>query len=117
VKLLLDENLSPKLIPQIADAFPGSLHVSNCGFNRSLDVDVWSIAKIHGFALVSKDSDFYNYSILRGHPPKAIWITLGNCTTVEIRDLLRAAKNRIEAFDADPIESCLVLPGHQMNRI
>jgi predicted nuclease of predicted toxin-antitoxin system len=110
MKLLLDENLSPKLIPQILVAYPGSLYIANCGFRKSLDLDVWNIARIHGFALVSKDSDFYNYSILMGHPPKAIWLRVGNCTTASIVDLLLAAKERMEEFDQDPIESCLVLP-------
>ena len=31
VKLLLDENLSPKLIRRLADVFPGSVHVHDCG--------------------------------------------------------------------------------------
>ncbi|MBS0169692.1 MAG: DUF5615 family PIN-like protein [Nitrospira sp.] len=32
------------------------------------------------FLLVTRDEDFLRMSLLRGAPPKVIWITLGNCS-------------------------------------
>jgi hypothetical protein len=34
VKLLLDENLSPRLIDQLSDLYPGSAHVHQCGYGK-----------------------------------------------------------------------------------
>jgi predicted nuclease of predicted toxin-antitoxin system len=97
MKLLFDENLSPKLVQALADIFPDSAHVDRIGLGGGADNDVWEYAKEHGFTLVSKDSDFYDKSMLYGHPPKVIWIKRGNCTNRQIQLLLR---NRIEAIEA-----------------
>jgi predicted nuclease of predicted toxin-antitoxin system len=34
--------------------------------------------------VVSKDEDFHRLALLRGAPPKFVWIRLGNCTTDDI---------------------------------
>jgi predicted nuclease of predicted toxin-antitoxin system len=85
MSLLFDENLSPKLVLALADIFPGFVHVDCCGLSAVYDRDVWEYAKTNGFTVVvSKDSDFYNMSMLYGYPPKVIWIKRGNCTNRQI---------------------------------
>jgi predicted nuclease of predicted toxin-antitoxin system len=110
MKLLLDENLSPRLSTLLSDLYPGSLHVRECGLENVSDHRVWEYAAANGFAIVSKDSDFEQRSVLRGHPPKIIWVRLGNCSTRAIEDLLRRYSPVIHTFNLDPIESILVLP-------
>jgi len=41
MKLLFDENLSPKLPLSLAMLFPGSVHVRECGSLGLPDEDVW----------------------------------------------------------------------------
>ncbi|NOS75555.1 MAG: DUF5615 family PIN-like protein [Methyloglobulus sp.] len=101
MKLLFDENLSPKLVQTLADLFPCSAHVDRIGFGGSTDEDVWNYAKANGFTLVSKDSDFYDKSMLYGHPPKVIWIKRGNCTNRQIQLLLRNKLEAISSFIKD----------------
>lgn len=48
--------------------------------------------------IVSKDADFRQRSFLYGHPPKVIWIRLGNCSTREIANLLRERLAEIDRF-------------------
>jgi len=112
LKLLLDENLSPRLIASIDDLFPASRHITECGLRSFPDDDVWHYAKENGFAIVSKDSDFSERSALRGSPPKVIWLRIGNCTTTRAGFLLRDAFPRIQAFLGAKEESCLVLTLH-----
>ena len=57
MKLLVDENLSPRLVGMLGDLFPGSVHVHYVGLGGDDDGAVWSYAKMHGFSIVSKDSD------------------------------------------------------------
>jgi len=57
VKLLLDENVSDKIVQRIADLFPGSTHVKAIGLKEADDSVVWEWAKQHGFTIVSKDTD------------------------------------------------------------
>ena len=109
MKLLFDENLSPRLPEVLADAYPGSLHVDVCGLGRAEDSDIWQYAKANGFTLVSKDSDFQERSILLGQPPKIIWLRAANCSTREIEGLLRNALPVIKKFIEQAEESCLVL--------
>lgn len=108
MKLLLDENLAPRLTIALSDVFPGSLHVRDCGLREASDIEIWHYAQANGFAVVSKDSDFSQRSSLLGGPPKVIWLRIGNCATTRVDFILRNAATRILAFD-DSAESCLVL--------
>ena len=58
MKLLLDENLSDRIVPQILDLFPEATHVKAIGLKQANDSIISEWAKRHGFTLVSKDSDF-----------------------------------------------------------
>ena len=75
MKLIYDENLSPALVAQLADIYPGSAHVHDIGLGAADDLSVWKRAKDEGYCIVSKDSDYYDLSVLHGHPPKVIWPT------------------------------------------
>jgi predicted nuclease of predicted toxin-antitoxin system len=45
MKLLFDENLSPKLPNRLSDLFPSSLHVRDVGMKATIDPIVWDYAK------------------------------------------------------------------------
>jgi len=96
-------------VQAIADLFPGSAHVRDIGLATADDDDVWSYAATHDFAIVSKDADFHQRSFLFGHPPKVIWVRLGNCSTADVIALLRTRARDILAFDSDPGGSFLEL--------
>jgi len=86
------------MVEALADVFPDSAHVDRIGLGGGSDDDVWRYAKDNGFMLVSKDSDFYEKSILYGHPPKVIWIRRGNCTNRQIQLLLRNKLDVVTEF-------------------
>ena len=109
MKLLLDENLSPKLPRLLVTLFPGRAHVRECGLLGQPDEDVWEYARANGFTIVSKDSDFHQRSLLYGHPPKLVWLRIGNCTSQQLNQLITTHEPDIHALDADPFESVLVL--------
>ena len=73
------------------------------------DAEVWDYAKTRGFAIVSKDSDFQQQSFVRGHPPKVIWLRLGNCSTAEIETFLRVHSEVIADFGLEEDGAILVL--------
>jgi predicted nuclease of predicted toxin-antitoxin system len=109
VKLLLDENLSDRIVPQILDLYPDSSHVKALGLLRTDDAIIWSFATEHGFTIVSKDSDFHQRSLVLGAPPKFIFLRVGNCPTSRITGLLRSEAVLVAAFIQDPTASILVL--------
>lgn len=109
MKLLFDENLSDRIVPQVLDLFPGSTHVKAHGLLHTDDSLIWSFAAQGGFTVVSKDSDFQQRSLLFGAPPKLVFLRVGNCPTDTITYLLRSNFELIRAFITDPSATILVL--------
>ena len=109
MRLLLDENLSPRLVGLLADAFPGSSPVRDAGLASADDEAVWRHAREHGLAVVSRDSDFNDRAVLRGPPPKVVWVRRGNCSTRDVEALLRRHRPALERFAADAKAAVLAL--------
>ena len=109
MKLLFDQNLSSLLARALFETFPGSIHVRDAGLKDADDRQVWEFAKQSGMAIISKDSDFHQRSMLYGHPPKVIWVSLGNCTTEQVERLIRSRLDEIAAFEQDEGAAFLVL--------
>lgn len=110
MKLLFDENLSPGLPQRLADVFPGSAHLRDVGLKGADDSDAWNHAAREGFAVVTKDDDFRELSVLKGSPPKLVMIRTGNCSTRDVETLLRANADKLEAFNRDLTASLMELP-------
>lgn len=109
MKLLFDENLSPRLAMRLANLFPDSKHVREIGLQAADDPLVWEYARLNGFLIVSKDADMHDLSLLFGNPPKVIWLRLGNCSTAQAESLLRREFEAIRAFYLDDTVSLLAL--------
>lgn len=109
MKLLLDQNVSHRLVDLLSDLYPSSVHVRMVSLSASADGDIWNYAKDGGFVLVTKDEDFHLRSLLNGPPPKVLWIRSGNCSTELIETLLRKNYSVIEDFMVDGTASFLVL--------
>ena len=109
MKLLFDENLSPRLIELLAADFPASTHVEHLDMRGAADIAIWSYARDHGYMIVSKDNDFRQYAFLYGPPPKVLWLAVGNAGTAAIARLVSSRIAEIRAFDEDPELSLLPL--------
>ncbi len=110
MKLLFDQNLSPRLPRVLADIYPESVHVREIKMRDATDTEIWEYAKTHDFVIVSKDSDFQARSLLYGSPPKFIWLRVGNCPVKPIEELLRRYSTSIHTFAQDKAQSHLLLP-------
>lgn len=110
MNLLFDQNLSPRLPRLLADIYADSIHVREVNLRDANDSEIWEDAKANGYAIVSKDSDFQQRSLLHGAPPKFIWLRVGNCTVKRTEDLLRNYSAAIHTFDVDESKSHLMLP-------
>lgn len=109
MKLILDENLSRRLVPRIADLFPDSTHVATEGLLRAPDSAVWEFARAHGFAIVTADADFYELATTVGPPPKVIWLRGCDYPTAVCEELIRSQAIRIVEFLEDTRMAVLVL--------
>jgi predicted nuclease of predicted toxin-antitoxin system len=109
MKILLDQNLSFKLCSKLRDIFPEIIHTKEVALDTATDEEVWLYAKLNSCILISKDSDFIEKAVIKGHPPKIIWIKVGNCSTDKIELLLRKNQKLVQDFIADKENSVLTI--------
>jgi predicted nuclease of predicted toxin-antitoxin system len=98
MRLLFDEQLSDRLPALLTDVVPDSLHVCALAGVGATDERVWQLAAEHGCVLVTKDEDFHRLSVLRGAPPKVVWLRLGNCPTLAVAAILRRHLKDLQTF-------------------
>jgi predicted nuclease of predicted toxin-antitoxin system len=102
MKLLLDQNLSPRLT-SLRGVFDEVVHVRHVGMQSADDRSIREYAERNGFIVVTKDADFNTTALLAGAPPKVIWVQRGNCSTSEVRALLESNRESIRNSRATPI--------------
>ena len=109
MKLLLDENLSERLLPSLLVRFPGSDHIRLLGLGGASDVTLWDVAIAHDFVLVTKDEDFLALSVRRGFPPKVVCLAIGNVSNATTCEWLLSHADELERFVAHPEAGFLLL--------
>ncbi|MCC6586898.1 MAG: DUF5615 family PIN-like protein [Bryobacterales bacterium] len=109
MKLLLDENLSKKLVLRLADLYPGSAHVASFDMLSRPDREIWAFAQQEGFIIVSTDADFYELATTLGPPPKVVWLRRWTHPTRDAEFVLRRDAIRLTEFASDPDLGILVL--------
>lgn len=96
MKLLFDENASPRLVGLLEDEYPESTHVRDAGLRGAADRLIWEHARDHGYVIVSKDDDFRQRSFLEGAPPKVVWLQeVGDAGTAAIEGRLRGPSRTV----------------------
>jgi len=101
MKLLFDQNISHRIVDRLRDIYPDCEQVRRLELENKSDVEIWKFAKKHAFCIVTFDSDFYDFSLLKGQPPKVLWLRTGNMKTENIEGLLREHFDIIKAFLTD----------------
>lgn len=103
MKLLLDENLSWRMIKKLTPFFTEIVHASELEIIQPAnDISIWNYAKKNGFTILSKDDDFEKIVLLRKAPPKLIYLKTYNLDTKKLVDLILENKNKIVEFiDSD----------------
>ena len=109
MKLLFDQNLSPRLVSRLAELYPNSAHVDLLGLSSVDDRVVWNYARQYSFSIVTKDSDFSDLLMVLGFPPKVIWIRRGNCSTNDIEQILRDNHSAIMQLESSEAAGILTL--------
>jgi len=94
--LLLDANLSWRMVRMLKQDFPGILHVTDTGLiEPSGDETIWNWAKTNGRTIVTNDEDFLHIFIQRRFPPRLILLKSGNQSVRKTTELLMERKSEI----------------------
>ena len=107
MKLLFDQNLSPRLVNLLADLYPGSSHVYLLGIDRADDREVWNYAQRENYLIITEDADFNDLCLLLGFPPNVVWIRRGSVADIEA--MLRNHYSDIKALVKDKENSIIAL--------
>lgn len=107
MKLLLDENLSRRLVPFLTEIFPDTSQVALLGLENADDKRIWHYAKENDFIIVTKDADFYELSSIYGQPPKIIWLKIGNQSKAATINALVSNREAIEKVLILDNKACL----------
>ena len=98
MSILFDQNISPRMVKHLSNAFPEVKHVRQVGLEDASDALIFEFAKKNKFTIVTFDSDFVDLNVVRGIPPKIIWIKTGNLTTRSVAELLNSNVDSIKQF-------------------
>lgn len=99
MKLLLDANISWRIIKLIANDFLACSHANEIKVNQpAKDIEIWEFAKQNNFTILTHDDDFEKLLLLKGVPLKVIILKTFNKNTKQIAELLISKKEIIESF-------------------
>jgi len=87
---LIDNQLPGALVRWLNNNGQRASHVLELQLAQIDDAAIWAFAAQHDYAIVTKDEDFAQLSLLRPELVPVIWVRLGNCRT---KDLLIAWQN------------------------
>ncbi len=102
MKLLLDENISYRILNAIVEIFPGSEHVTKTINHIKSDLEIFDYARQYDFTILTFDGDFYDLQLLKGYPPKIIWLRFGNSGNMKLISKISDNHSEILAFVSNP---------------
>ncbi|MCB1701197.1 MAG: DUF5615 family PIN-like protein [Pseudomonadales bacterium] len=107
MKLLLDQNVSHRLVAPLRTVYPDTEQVALLGLGEASDNQIWELARSQQYVIVTHDADFEAMSILEGGPPLIIWLRCGNQPSRAILDRLLLHRDIIHSAEKDPNIWCL----------
>lgn len=85
----IDAQLSPALAPWMAEQFGvQAVALRDIGLRDAKDREIFAAARQAAAIVMSKDSDFVNLLAAHGAPPQIIWVTCGNTSNANLRQVL-----------------------------
>lgn len=108
MKLLFDQNISPRILKNLPSELLECQQVRFVGLQDSSDIEIFQFARKNTFAIVTFDSDFVDLNALYGTPPKIVYLNTGNLSTRNVSELIvgniEAIKNYLGAESDDILE-------------
>jgi predicted nuclease of predicted toxin-antitoxin system len=96
MKLLLDANLSYRMISVLKQHFDDCFHVDSIGLTvPAKDSEIWNYARKNDLIIVTNDEDFIDFLNVKGFPPKVVLLKTGNQSRLYITNLLIQRKTEI----------------------
>jgi predicted nuclease of predicted toxin-antitoxin system len=115
LRFIVDTQLPPSLAEFFRRRNLDATHVTDYPSGAlTADIEIITIAKNEKRIIVTKDSDFWDYYLLRGYPPSVLLLQLGN---IKNNELFMLINSRLEAIISAFSENTNHLIVVQKNRI
>ena len=101
MNILLDQNISFRVVPLLSTTFEIIKQVMELKLTDASDLEIWNYARTHNYTIITFDNDFIDLANLKGAPPKIIWLRFGNSSNLKIANKLIAKSSVIKDFIAD----------------
>ncbi len=112
MKILVDQNISFRLVQRIAGVFSDVTHIKSLDLIDANDFQIFMSARQQGYsAVLTQDEDFYSLLLEHGTPPKIIWLRTGNCSTAFLAEVILRNVALIQTFLDDDVQDCLEIYG------
>ncbi|MGA7932903.1 MAG: DUF5615 family PIN-like protein [Kovacikia sp.] len=93
MKIWVDAQLPPTLANWLSAAFgleAAALRDLSLSLRDAQDIEILERARAENALIMTKDSDFIDLVCRLGTPPQILWLTCGNATNRNLRQLLTA---------------------------
>ncbi len=102
MKVLIDQNISYRIVPRLTHLFEELVHVKSLSWIDWNDYDIFINARLQGYtAVITLDEDFNILLLEYGKPPKVIWLKTGNCSTQVLSEIIISKIEIINSFLED----------------
>ena len=109
MKILLDQNISYKIIKKISQHYSEVTQVGRLGMAQTDDGMIWQFARTHGYVIVTFDTYFHERNLISGEPIKVIWLRCEDTSTDNISNILINNQQAILEFYQSEDFICLEL--------
>ncbi len=107
MKLLFDQNISYRAAIGLSSVFPDCAQVRQLGLEDKSDMEIWRFARMNGYTIVTFDADFHDLVTLYGHPPKVIWLKIGNTSTGNLIALFQNLSAEVRSFISESSQTAI----------
>ncbi len=91
MKLWVGAQLPPTLANWLSETFGlEAVALRDLSLRDARDIEIFEAARAENAVMMTKDSDFIDLACRLGTPPQILWLTCGNVTNRNLRQLLMA---------------------------
>lgn len=95
MKIWVDAQLPPTLADWLTNNFGlEAVALRDLSLRDARDIEIFEAARVKNAVIMTKDSDFIDLVCRLGTPPQILWLTCGNVTNRNLRELLSATLTR-----------------------
>lgn len=89
MNIWIDAQLPPTLARWLNATFEvNATALRDLGLRDARDVEIFEAARVENAVIMTKDSDFVDLVCRLGSPPQILWLTCGNVTNRNLRQIL-----------------------------